>query len=120
MYVLDVSGSSNMSMYIDFNHNPNLSDNGAPIRNQGTGVFVAAVEVLTELVLPACRTSDQPYIIWFYTNKSLWPQRRATHYSRVMLTRVVRIGGIDYLAYITDTDANDGRFSSDGVLIDAN
>ena len=71
-------------------------------------------------MLLAYRGSDLPYTIWFYTNKSLWQQQRASHYSQVMLKGEVPIAGVDYLAYITGTGTNDGRFVNDDILIGLN
>ena len=101
--MLDFGSAQPFRIYVDFNRNGDLTDDGAGLTNKGSGIFATAVEFSMAEVLPQFSHLDFPYTIWFYTNKSLWGERRATHYARTMLTGRAEIRGTEYLAYITDT-----------------
>ena len=115
--VLDLIPDSNPVLYFDLNHNGNLTDDGPPLTNQGTGFFATEIRIpfqqlLDEVELPG------DYAAWFFTNDSLWEKGKVAHYTRTELKGAVTIDGTDYLAYISERGMNDADFTNDGIYID--
>lgn len=116
-FVFDLVAGPNPLLYFDLNQNGDLTDDGGPIRNQGTGIFAAAIDIPFSRIMPQLPL-DGPLTIWFFTNDSLWAKGRTAHYCRTQLKGDVVIGGQHYTAYIADSGVNDADFTNDGIQID--
>ncbi|MFC1857636.1 tetratricopeptide repeat protein [Thermodesulfobacteriota bacterium] len=118
-FVLDREGNAQPVLYFDRNQNNDLTDDGGPIHNQGTGLFATEIKIpLRQLV----QEMDDPgdFSIWFFVNASSWKRNTANHYSRTSFKGKVTADGIDYLAFLAERGLNDADFTNDGIYIDLN
>ena len=105
--------------YLDANQNLDLTDDGPPLRSQGSGIFSAF------LTLPFGRLikeydSTERFKIWLFVNKSSWPEGPVRYYSAIQMRGSVTIDGKSFLAYIAERGFNDADFTNDGVFLDLN
>lgn len=119
LFVLDLVGGSHPILYFDANHDGDLTNDGGPILNQGTGVFGAAVRIPFRQVIREIEFSGD-YVLWLFTNDQLWSRGTLAHYSLVSLTASIQIAGRRYGAALVDSRDNDADFTNDGVVIDLN
>ncbi|MBF0227503.1 MAG: DUF4124 domain-containing protein [Desulfobacterales bacterium] len=118
-YVFDEIDKSNIVLYFDRNQNGDFTDDGGPIKNEGTGTFAAAInlpirQIIKQLDIPG------DFYIWFFINDDNWKQGYSCHYSQTQFKGNVKIKDKTYLAYISETNRNDADFTNDGIYIDIN
>jgi hypothetical protein len=118
-FVFDLISGPHPIVYFDTNQNGDLSDDGKPLTNQGSGIFA------TVITLPFRRLVGEvsfpgEYKLWFFTNDSLWQRQAIAHYSRTQLKGTVQIAGKAYVAYIADAGNNDADLTNDGLSVDLN
>ena len=118
-FAFDLVDEPNPLLYFDKNQNGDLTDDGGPLTNQGTGIFATTItipfsQLIKEVDLPGDLDS------WFFTNDGMWKKRRVTHYNRTRLKGTVTIDYLTYTAYLVDRDDNDADFTNDGICIDLN
>jgi len=115
--VLDISPGRSPLLYVDRNQNGNLTDDGVPLANQGSGFFAATLRLPFARLVPHGRFPGT-YEAWVFTNERLWQQGLMTYYSRTQLKGPVTIAGQTYTAYLADRGDNDADFTNDGLYID--
>jgi hypothetical protein len=118
-FVFDLVTGPHPVVYFDANQNGDLTDDGAPLTNQGSGIFA------TRITLPWRRLSAEApfpgqYQLWFFTNDTLWQRSAVAHYSRTQLRGTVSLAGKTYLAQIADARDNDADLTNDGIYLDIN
>jgi hypothetical protein len=117
---LDEQADGSFLLYFDRNQNGDLSDDGGPLRNMGTGPYAATV------VLPWDRLiANSPFAgdfkIWFFVHEAGWRKGYfANHYSRTQLRSEIVIDGTAYMALLVDRGVNDADLTNDGVMVDTN
>ncbi|MBC8392057.1 MAG: hypothetical protein H8E17_05770 [Deltaproteobacteria bacterium] len=116
-FAFDLIEAPHPVLYFDLNQNGDLTDDGNPLHNQGSGIFA------TEIKLPVRRLIkelDLPgdFRIWFFTNNSLWKKSKVSHYSRTRMKGSLTIDGKTYPAYLAEWMVNDADFTNDGIYID--
>jgi len=115
-FVLDMANSGYL-LYLDKNLNGNLRDDGAPIKNQGTGLFAATISLpLSEVT--GMREFYGDYKLWVFTNKTAIRQHRLKYYPKTHLSGVIKLAGRSYQAYLTDNQMIDGDYCNDGIYVD--
>jgi hypothetical protein len=101
-------------LYLDRNGNGDLTDDGDPVSNEGTGGFAATLR------LPLAEVAGQPldgtYDLWVYLDERR--DDRLQVYSRTQLSGEVALGGRSYPAVVADNVVLDGDYTNDGVAID--
>ncbi|MBI9087182.1 MAG: DUF3592 domain-containing protein [Desulfobacterales bacterium] len=117
LFVFDRIEAPHPVLYIDRNQNGDLSDDGGPMQNQGTGRFA------TEVVFPIGRLVRElgttwDFKLWFFINDASWTAGHARHYSRTQMKGRIMIDGRSYLAGIAERQINDADFTNDGIYID--
>jgi hypothetical protein len=118
-FVFDLISGPHPIVYFDANQNGDLSDDGKPLTNQGSGIFASVITLpFRRLVGEVSFPGD--YILWFFTNDSLWQRHAIAHYSRTQLKGTVQIAGKAYVAYIADAGNNDADLTNDGLSVDLN
>jgi hypothetical protein len=124
-FALDQQSDATWSLYFDKNNNGDLTDDGAPLRNQGSGAggpggFACTISIpWPVLIEDSWFTGD--FNIWFFSNESGWEHgKRVSHYSRTQLQGKIRIGNYDYMALLIDQGDNDADLTNDGVALDLN
>lgn len=117
--VLDFHGNEQPLLYFDRNHNHDLSDDGGPIANQGSGLFAAEITVPFEhLVKDAAFPGS--YNLWFFVSSAGLRRGYANHYSRTHLIGKVELQGEQFTAYLSERQVNDADYTNDGISLDLN
>jgi hypothetical protein len=106
-------------LYVDLNQNGDLTDDGPPLTNQGTGFFATRLRVPFASLVPSV-TVPGYYEAWLFTNTGLWQNSLITYYSRTQFKGTVRLAGHTYTAYLAEGQHNDADFTNDGIHIDLN
>lgn len=117
VFALDVVEGANPVLYFDANQNGDLTDDGEPLTNQGTGLFATVVSIPFKQIIKETEFPSD-YVLWLYTNPRLWETGSVTYYSRSQLQGKVTLAGKEYLAYLADYTNNDADFTNDGINID--
>jgi hypothetical protein len=118
-FAMDLIDGPHPVLYFDVNRNGDLTDDGGPLTNQGSGIFATTIRIPFHRVLKEAHFPGH-FVLWFFTNESLWRRGAVAHYSRTQLQGTVRIAGASYVAYLADTDGNDADFTNDGIAVDLN
>ncbi len=124
-FVLDLLPDGKFAMWFDADANGDLTNDGAPLRNQGSGDggpggFATTLRIPWR-TLSAEAPFEGEFSIWFYSNKSGWKRgQRASHYSRTQLKGMQVIGDREYVAWIADSGYNDADLTNDGMWVDLN
>jgi hypothetical protein len=118
-FVFDLIAGPHPVLYFDANQNGDLTDDGKPLINQGTGIFATRIDLPWQRLIKEVTFPGQ-FQLWFFTNDALWKQGSVAHYSRTQLKGTVHVAGKTYLAYIADARDNDADFTNDGIAIDVN
>jgi len=120
-FVFDLQGNATdkNTLYIDLNQNGDLSDDGAPLRNTGSGVFAAALHLPSQQLFHRYQGLSQ-FEIWIFINEAQYQRGYVGHYSRTQAKASIEIDGETYRVQIVDRGNNDADFRNDGVYIDAN
>jgi hypothetical protein len=118
-FVFDLISGPHPVVYFDANQNGNLTDDGKPLTNQGSGIFATTIHLpFRRLVRDAPFPGD--FTLWFFTNDAMWPRGAVAHYSRTQLKGTVYVDGHAYVAYIADAGENDTDLTNDGISVDVN
>ncbi len=122
-FVLDVFANEEIELYVDVNQNGDMTDDGGPWLNEGSGRFATEIRIPVKTLRPDAGIPGD-VAFWFFTNDGLWPQNRVTYYTRTQWLGKVRFGGGEYSAVIADrkdnkgNGVNDGNFTNDGIFLD--
>ncbi len=116
-YVFDDVDAKHPLVYFDTNGNGDLTDDGGPLRNRGSGIFATTVKIPLRRLWRNYMNYGV-FEIWFFTNDSHWKKNYSCHYSRTQLKGTVMIDGKSYTAYIGERGQNDADFTNDGICID--
>ncbi len=118
-FAFDKVNEEHPVLYLDRNRNGDLSDDGPPLENQGNGRFATAISIPYALINPDLHELGD-YSFWFFTNRGLWPKKRASHYSRLQFTTELKLGEKWFHVWLAERGYNDADFTNDGVYIDLN
>ena len=117
-FVLDVIDSGSR-LYLDNNRNGDLTDDGVPITNAGSGYFANTVK------FPLSRVTGIPqlqgdYELWLFTNTQSWKENNLRAYARTQLSGQLMLDGTVYQVYLADNHLMDADYTNDGIGIDLN
>jgi hypothetical protein len=118
-FAFDQVEASHPMLYFDANQNLDLSDDPGPYHNRSVGIFGSSLFIPFERLVPEVELPEK-YRTWFFTNKTLWKKRRASHYSWTQMEGRIPIAGTTYDARIVDTGDQDADYTNDGICIDLN
>ena len=110
-------------IYVDRNNDEDLTDDGPPIRSQGTGRFSGAVPVEVEVQGADGTVHLRPYQVWLWFAESAdrEPSRaRARFYARCHYKGSVTLGGETFDAVAFEERAPNGVFADGDLCVDAN
>jgi hypothetical protein len=124
-FALDLLSDGKFAMWFDADANGDLTNDGAPRSNQGSGDGGPGGFATTLRVAWRSLSVEAPFggefSIWFYSNKAGWERgQRASHYSRTQLEGKQAVGDRVYVAWIADSGYNDADLTNDGVWVDLN
>ncbi len=123
--VLDLQRDETFVMYFDKNKNGNLTDDGKPLLNKGSGDggpggFARQLSIPWPILIENS-PFEGDFNIWFFSNKSGWGRgNRVSHYSQTQLEGRLSIAGNEYMVLLVDKGYNDADLTNDGVRIDLN
>ena len=106
-------------LYVDKNNNEDLTDDGPPLRNQGTGALATQVPLTLEIVTSSGQAHLAPYRIWF------WARRRNDNITAHFYTRCHYRGQLlwqsnTYKMIAFEQFNHDGLYRESGLWIDLN
>ncbi len=116
-FVLDVFMNDEIELYIDVNQNGDMTDDGGPWLNEGSGRFATEIKIPVKSLRPDAGIPGHA-AFWFFTNEKRLAKNTATYYTRTQWLGKVRFGGKEYAAVIADRKDNDGNFTNDGIFLD--
>ncbi len=117
-FAVDGTGSSPWLLYFDKNNNQDLTDDGPPYTNQGTGQFASSVNLQIGIITSENRETIQPYKIWFWIKGNNRREKIPFFYARCHYWGQVLINGRSYNAVAFEKDNHDGLFRDSGICID--
>ena len=115
-FSLDRSSGPHPVIYFDVNRNGDLSDDGPPVLNEGTGFFSNSIRIPFSQIHERYQGKEYCNIL-FYMRESDW-NGAASHYTQTQLYGTVTIADKEYAAYLAETRINDGDFTNDGIYLD--
>lgn len=86
-FAVTVTPDDEYSVYFDANNNENLTDDGPPQVNQGSGRFAAAIALDVEVLSGSGEKRYRPYRLWLWLPKSGSPRMysRCHHRGRIVI-----------------------------------
>jgi hypothetical protein len=107
-------------LQVDRNNNEDLTDDGPPMGNEGTGVVMAReVSVEVAAVDASGATRQRPYDLWVFFNDSDGFMR-GSFYARNHYRGEVSDGRVSYAATAYEKQDHDGLYRDSGICIDLN
>ncbi len=119
-FALDGVGTSEWDLYVDKNNNKDLTDDGPPYKNEGTGKFAALISLEFEVINSKRQTILQPYKFWFWIDENKRGQKSPFFYSRCHYIGQLTIDGNTHDAIAFEEKNHDGLFKESGICIDMN
>ena len=115
-----VGDAGSWALHVDSNNNEDLSDDGVPHFNEGTGMILATQTSLdVEVVGPSGEPAIRPYHLWVWFDEDDAEQpSRGRFYSRNHFAGVLALGGNEFAASAFEMVGHDGLFRDDGICID--
>lgn len=115
-FVLDETDRPNWAAYVDRNNNEDLTDDGGPYRNEGTGTFAASISMMIE-ILTSSGKFTQPYDLWMWV---VADQQSARFYARCHYAAKLFIDNRLYDMIAFEQFEHNGLYRESGVWIDLN
>jgi len=114
-FVFDEIDRPTWVVYVDKNNNEDLTDDGLPHPNEGTGKMGATVTVQIEIVTLSGERILQPYHLWMWFIES---QGSPRFYTRGHYVGKILLDGEVYTAIAYEMEHHDGLFHESGLWID--
>ena len=118
-FVLDDLESENWIVYFDKNNNEDLTDDGPPLKNQGTGKFANILSLEVQVLLQSGDRLSREYKLWFWVNERDG-HKYPKFYSRCHYRKNLNIGGQEYTAIVYEMFNHDVLYQQSGIWIDLN
>ena len=116
-FVLDETDRPNWAAYVDRNNNEDLTDDGGPYHNEGTGTFGASISVMIDLLTSSGASIAQPYDLWMWV---VTEQQIVRFYARCHYAAKLSIDDHLYDMIAFEQFQHDGLYRESGLWIDLN
>jgi hypothetical protein len=124
-FVVDGLDEPTWTVWVDRNNNQDLTDDGPPVRNEGTGRFAAQIEVTMHI---ATSGGDRPfaYKVWLWLAPPVGvssprpSQYQPLFYARSHYAGTIRLGGATYRVVAFERLHHDGLFEEGDICVDVN
>lgn len=116
-FALDEIDQPNWVTYVDKNNNEDLTDDGSPYRNEGSGVFAANIKVMIEILKPSGETTVQPYDLWMWVQAD---RQSAKFYARCHYAAQLSVDDRLYEMIVFEQFHHDGLYQESGLWLDLN
>jgi hypothetical protein len=110
------SGDDKWIIYVDTNNNEDLTDDGPPLANAGSGKLAALIALSVDVVSASGEKIVRPYQLWLWLHKSDSPR----FYTRCHYRAQISIGRQQYTAVAYEFDNHDALYRESGLWIDLN
>ena len=101
-------------LYCDSNNNEDLTDDGPPLGNMGSGKLAVTLSLDVEVLSESRERRNRPYRIWLWLTKKESPRFYAVcHYKRR-----ISIAGTPFVAVAFESSNHDVLYKEDGLWID--
>lgn len=125
-FVVDEVESRNLVAWIDRNNNEDLTDDGPPCRNEGTGRLACLVTVEVEVRNRTGTVHRAPYQLWFWLAEpggraapgSSLNASRPLFYARCHYEGTVTLAGTAHRAIAFEMSAHDGIYREADICVD--
>jgi len=115
-FVLDTSSIDNWLLYVDINNNEDLTDDGPPRQNEGTGKFASVMSFHVEVISASGETIVRPYELRLWI--TAWES--PVFYAVCHYTSEISIGAEQYTAIAYESMNHDALYHESGLWIDLN
>ncbi|GAK61381.1 protein kinase domain [Candidatus Vecturithrix granuli] len=115
-FVLDELDRPNWIAYVDRNNNEDLTDDGGPYHNEGTGIFAVSSSVMIEILTSSGKLT-QPYDLWMWV---VADQQSARFYARCHYAAKLFIDNRLYDMIAFEQFEHNGLYRESGIWIDLN
>ncbi|MHC4371639.1 MAG: LamG domain-containing protein, partial [Planctomycetota bacterium] len=115
-FAVDTSSINNWLLYVDTNNNEDLTDDGPPRENEGTGTLAATISLQVEIISASGETIIRPYQLWLWITASGSPRFYAVCHYRSQIS----IGEEQYTAIVYESRNHDALYQESGLWIDLN
>jgi hypothetical protein len=132
-FVIDDLDQETWSVWVDTNNNNDLTDDGPPLRNEGTGQLAATVNLEVQVITPANERIRRPYQLWFWVNErqpegefqtdspdEVDRAKTPRFYATCHYEGEVSIQGESYTVIAFETRNHDALYRANGLWIDLN
>jgi len=116
-FVIDNLEQEAWTMYVDLNNNNDLSDDGPPLRNQGTGRLAASISLNVDIITSSGEIIQRPYTLWFWVNVQNG-KKIPRFYSRCYYKGCIAIEGKEYTSVAFEMFKHDALYRESGLWID--
>lgn len=104
--------------HLDANNNEDLTDDGPPHTNQGSGTLAMAVSLTVEIAGNSGKFLKRPYDIWLWINDPV--KKMPCYYSRCHYRGRLSVGGTVYPLIAFETFNHDALYRDCGIWVDIN
>lgn len=116
-FVFDDVEQESWVAYVDANNNEDLTDDGPPLPNVGTGKIGIVTDVQVEILLPSGQQTVQPYRVWLWYIEE---QGNPRFYTQCHYAGKIVLDEKAYTAIAYEKFNHDGLFRESGLWIDLN
>jgi len=115
-FAVDSSRGEEWVIYVDTNNNEDLTDDGPPHANEGSGKLAALISLNVEVISTSGEKIVRPYQLWFWLSKSGSPK----FYTRCHYRTQISLGSEHYAAIAYEKKNHDALYQESGLWIDIN
>ena len=115
-FAVDSSNDDEWVIYVDANNNEDLTDDGPPYANEGTGKLAALISLNVDVISTSGEKITRPYQLWLWldTTNSPW------FYTRCHYRNQISLGPGQYTAIAYEMRNHDALYCESGLWIDIN
>lgn len=114
--LVDADGA--WSLYVDEDNNENLTDDGPPRLNEGSGTVLAAtLSVEVDVDRADGDRVSHPYHLWVWFDQ-VGASVRGRFYARNHFRGLLEVDGVEYLAVAFEYEGHDALYRESGLCID--
>ncbi len=118
-FVVDDLEQDNWILHFDANNNNDLTDDGEPMGNEGTGKFAALASVASVAIVAGQETITRPYEFWIWIIEQSGIQE-IRFYPRCHYRGELSLSGKTYQAIAFEIIHQDAMYLESGLWIDLN
>ncbi len=119
-FAIDGLGTPEGKLYVDKNNNEDLTDDGPPYTNQGSGKFASLISLQLDIITMQGKKTNQPYQVWLWIKDGNLKKKIPYYYARCYYIGRIMMDGQQYIAVAFEKDRHDGLYRENGICVDLN